>query len=545
MIGRQQPLLAGLAAPSVLLAVALAAQLLLRLGTGVLVHRVPDMVPVWAVAVLLPAAALAGVRWTALPLFARRFLAGTAIFLILYFGIEPFDLPYAAIGPDAVAARFHMSGRWVGLALALAALLWSRPSLLWASAAWLWAVRELQTPLTGFHFSTLDIRVVCEVTSFVAIGMALIAAARSRRAAALGLGIDEAAAARAALLIIAAGIGAHLGNYFWSAIAKLTLDGGPWSWLLGNQLYNSIPVALERGSMPWAAVPAVVQWLYDLFRQFAVPINFASFVLQLLAPLAAARRRWLIAITLGYDVFHLIVFLALGLFFWKWIALNIVIVATLAAMRDEDWRGLGAATAITFCLAGSAFFYTARLAWYDAPAQASGHFEARTDDGRSYRLPPAFFRSASYQASQAELWWPGGRGHFNPLIWGSAKRHADLEAGRRCQPPDRGARPASPFWGPPLAVARFAAANHRQLLASAGADGRADYYWLPHHHVPSPFVTDPVAHLDLRRIRAYTYVVESVCLSLDRGHLVRRVLRRTALPLYDVADDRLLPAATR
>ena len=112
--------------------------------------------------------------------------------------------------------------------------------------------------LTGFYFSTRDIRNVAEVASFWAIGFTFIAAASRLGSLLDAVGFSEMARHHAALMVFAAGLGSHLANYFWSALAKLWLDGGLLSWLLDNRLYDSVPAALRKGTLPLAAFPPAV-----------------------------------------------------------------------------------------------------------------------------------------------------------------------------------------------------------------------------------------------------------------------------------------------
>ena len=49
------------------------------------------------------------------------------------------------------------------------------------------------------------------------------------------------------------------------------------------------------------------------------------------------------------------------------------------------------------------------------------------------------------------------------------------------------------------------------------------YYYYPHHMVPNPFEYAAFNSVNLNDIVAYTYVVDSVCLSLRNGRLFRDV----------------------
>lgn len=511
---------------------------LLKQATDFVADQAQELVWYWTAMAAASTLAFLWVDMRAMPRFAMRAMRASAGFLMLYFAVEPFAIPYAALPADHPAILFHAHARLAGMALALCGL-W-RPSCLVGAALTLWMTRELQTSITGFYFSTLDIRNVAEVIAFWAIGFTLLGAAWASPRARAALALDGERMFRAALVIFAAGVGAHLANYFWSALAKLALDGGPSSWVLGNRLYDGIPGALEKGTLPLANWPAAVDLLHRTLKLLAIPANIACFAVQITAILAPLRRRWLILSTFAFDIFHGLVWFTLGLLFWKWMALNFIIVAALSVLGEQEWRGLPRATCITFVICGMAIFRTATLAWYETPGFASPYFVAEMQDGRRIRIPSAFFLSSSYQVSQGRLWWPGGLAHFNPSIWGSVLHFADAQAGRACAIPARKA-PAPPEWGPPEALGRFVRAAHRQMLPRLDAQGRLAYYRVPHHHVPSPFVPDPFYAVDKRRIAKYVFVMDSVCLSLDHGRLRRRVLAHTELPVYDVARDRIMP----
>ena len=480
-------------------------------------------------------AAMAGLRVSVLATGPRVFVRGAAIFMTLYMAIEPFAVPYAALPPDHPAVQFHAHARWIACALAL--LGWWRLGGLFGAAALLWMIRELQPALTGFYFSTLDIRTAYETFTFVTLGLALaygLAAKVSWRAA---LGLDRQTCERAATFVIAAAIGAHLGNYLFSGFAKFALDGGVFSWVFGNHLYDGIPAALEKGTLITAGSPFLTQALYDTMRALWLPMNVAALLLQLAVPLAIRRRRWLIWTTLGYDAFHLAVYVALGLFFWKWIAVNTIIVVTLSRLSDEDWNAACRRICLVFVLAGPLLFRIATLAWYDAPGFASPYFQAELSDGRTVRVPNAWFLSSSYQVSQGRIFWPEeaqAEGHFNPSIWGSVLNHEDLMAGRECRQPATTSAPDASY-GSLHNAAAFVRAQHVAM-----GERVLDYRLLPHHHMPSPFLAEPFAAIDRDEILRYDLVLDSVCLSVENGRLKRQIMKRDVWPLYEPHSDEVL-----
>ncbi|MEL7027860.1 MAG: hypothetical protein AAGL49_01335 [Pseudomonadota bacterium] len=504
---------------------------LLRNGTDYVAFTDPSLIFVWTLIVGAAAGAFAWVRFDGMPVFARRFLRASAIFLAFYFFIEPFAMPRAALPPDHPAMIFHQGARWAGFVIALLGFI--RPSAVFAAAMVLWIARDLNSVVTGFYFSDLDIRNVAEVISFVAGGLVLIHAGRSWERTRTLFQLDAHIAERAGLILLAAGIGGHLGNYFYSALAKLALDGGVFSWLFGNRLHDGLLGALERGTLPVAFSPWLTQLSYDFTKLFNYPMLWASFAAQAFAIVAPYKRKWVIGVTVAYDIFHVVVYASFGLLFWKWVALNAIILSTLVTVREGQWTRSVAATCFAFVLLGSPFFKTATLAWYDVANFVTVYFEAETKDGERYRAPPAYFHSASYQMSQGRLYVPPETGHFNFNIWGSVLTAADRDAARACQPPDTG-EPWEERYGPLDAVSRYIERHHNDTLKRIGPDGTHNYYLVPHHHVPSFGIDDPFYTLDKREIRSYFFVFESVCLDIEDGRLQRKVMKRSEFPVYEV-----------
>lgn len=519
-----------------LFGIALGSFLLLRIATDYVAKLNPELIYVWCALIALVTAGFAGVSYRALPVFGVRFLRASTIFLVIYFLVEPFYIPATNGAEYPQALHFHDAARWIGLTLAIIGLF--RPAAVFAGAAVLWMVRDMQTALTGFYFSTLDIRNVAEVGSFVALGILLIVTlqGRLRLPPAAGESTNRSELERLCLMVVAGGIGGHLANYFFSALAKLTLDGGVFSWILHNHLQAGLLGALEKGTMPLAAFPALTQFVYDALASSNLLINVIAFSVQFFAVIASRRRVWAISVIIAYDLFHLSVYLIFGLLFWKWIALNTIIIATLVTISDEQWRRQARNACTVFVFIAPLFFKTATLAWYDSPGFASEYFVAKLDDGRTMRIPSAYFGSSSYQVSQGQFFYPANHKHFDFTIWGSVLHWKELMDGRKCRIPKTHVHPNRTY-GSLEELSKYIRKHHQYVMNHVDSRGVFDYYLYPHHHVPSPFVKDPFYLVDKRDIRAYYYVIESVCLSLDHGKLQRRVMVRSEYPVYKVPNE--------
>lgn len=508
---------------------ALVVYTLLRILNDVTAHVALDLLWAWIAFVVGFCALTFSARTADLPAAGRRLMRAAATFLILYCALEPLQIPYAAIPPGEPVTIFHGAARWIALLGAIAG--WFRPAGVFLSAAVLWLARDLHTAITGFYFSSLDIRNVVETIAYGAVALALLYGVLLKRTDRWSVAGDAETLKAVAITAVAIGAGGHLANYFFSGMAKLALDGGVTSWLLGNRLDLGVPVAIERGTFPFTVSPTATTAVENFLRWTNPIFMPVSFLAQIAAIAAPWRRKWAMTLTATFDVFHVVVYLAFGLLFWKWIAINLIILVTLAVISDEDWRRYGRKACIATIVVSPLFFKVATLAWYDESNFASAYFEAELDDGTRMRIPNAYFGTASYQVSQHRIYAPGGAGHFNHSIWASYTNVADARAARECRPTTPNA-PAQEKFGPVDAVKRYAAAHHAAVLDRINDHGIWNYYLIPHHHMPSPFVADPFYGVDKRRIETYFHVTESVCLDLQDGRLERRVLKRTEVPVW-------------
>src|SRR5262249_18403716 len=125
---------------------------------------------------------------------------------------------------------------------------------------------------------------------------------------------------RASNLVWAVIVGAHLGNYFHSAVAKIQAGGPqPWTWVLSNPTQTAIVIGMDRGINPLATMPWLVQAVWDTIRDNHLLFNIFVLGTQLLSVVACLRVRSLLIITLLFDIFHIGVYLTLGALFHFWI----------------------------------------------------------------------------------------------------------------------------------------------------------------------------------------------------------------------------------
>jgi hypothetical protein len=132
-------------------------------------------------------------------------------------------------------------------------------------------------------------------------------------------------------------IGVHFSNYFHSGIAKIVLDGGPFTWLLENRTDYLARAALEMGQLPIAVWPQLTSVVLSIIAAPAVLFALNAFTLfsQLLCPLSVISKRLVLLFLVLFDVLHVGIFALTGIFFWKWIALNTAFVIALTPWQAK------------------------------------------------------------------------------------------------------------------------------------------------------------------------------------------------------------------
>ncbi|CAA9276756.1 MAG: hypothetical protein AVDCRST_MAG93-2933 [uncultured Chloroflexia bacterium] len=322
-------------------------------------------------------------------------------------------------------------------------------------------------------------------------------------------------------------VGIHLGNYFHSALAKMRLGAGDLSfWILENPTAQGIAIGLHRLNNPIGGWPWLTDLYHDFLTGFSIPMNAAVLALQLLAPLSVVHRRAIIAFTIAFDLMHLGIYASLGAFFFLWIALNIIILVSLGAMRDSEFTAPVKLTALVASLFGFMSFSTAELGWLDGNKVVRELFVAHRTDGSTVLIPPAMFGLYAYQIGHGDLYVPAG--HFKVRLGGNVTKLTEWEDAVTCGPAVVGEQP---FVSSPERIGDM-------IRAMDGFYRRHEWvkdwnlpYFYPHHEPSNPAFFSKLSDLKMEEVVSYSYVVESACVGVADGRLRNHVRVRSVFPV--------------
>ncbi|MFN3230948.1 MAG: hypothetical protein ACE363_02180 [Alphaproteobacteria bacterium] len=487
---------------------------------------------------IMPAAglALAGavlfyrVRYTGFPDIFRVLARATAAGILVYLIVERPDFTLA--NEDyAYLARYVSWGYWGALAIAAISLF--RPSFIFPAGFFIVSTRYVVDEVSGFRLSGLDINYMVEMGQFLAISACLIALARfvdQRLKASTSFRFEEAVDLKLLAQCLAfIAIGFHLGNYFWSGIAKLALGPAPWTWAVENQTQNLVVLAMAKGVLPSGHWPGFTQSLHDGFGSIVSLSNWFVLITQLLAVVAVLRVFWLRAASWAYDALHIGIYVFGGLFFWPWIWNNLSVYLAVRGKTDSEigWAPKFCCV-VAILLGGTGVFgHSAWLAWWDVTDVKINTVQVQAPDETWVDVPLSFFVSHSYGVSHGYLDFAATQGHYAPTRWGSAHDYnRQLTSGQCIEPPAlNDVEPADKRERRLDRVGAFLRAHHAKMVERSSDNRWHNFYFRSHHHPSNPLMYNRFNSLPVDQISHYRLVTQSACYDLENGQLRKQVIK--------------------
>ena len=409
---------------------------------------------------------------------------------------------------------------------------WSLASSVWRSGTHVRYVgADHAQQAFGVLLSQTEFFPVCEVALFMLIAAAFLFAVRNvtyfaplfRTAHSDELSTLE----KVALCAVAV----HMSNYFYSGVKKWLLGDTPLSWAFENKTSYLLLTADEMGFLPLRAISNLSEISFLVIDSGNVFLNLLLYGGQLAAVLAVVRVRWLIFITAFYDITHIVIFLVTGIFFYKWIILNFAIIAGLVAIRHKVIPTTLKFQLVTTVVLAPAVFWVANLGWWDSRALNHERFFAKLADGSEIEVPTNYWGSLSINYAQMRVTRGKAEGFFPTGTAGVFFDQKIMERVNRCDyqfNSDRSARVLKNLVEAPNSrVTQNIRLHHKYVLEQVDGAGQTAYDFYPHHIWSMPWLYDEFKALDKRRIVAYRYVVEAVCLGTENGSFKRDVKIRS------------------
>ena len=467
---------------------------------------------------------------------------GSAIFAVIFLVLEPPALPLVNTD-NAGAYHYIMYGWYVALFFSLISA-WRFPSFLFPVVIYLFTHKQLYESVTYLQASMFDIRYIVETAMFSILMLYLTMLLDAVKSRGMNASLTHFWSGNRETFVSAvamAAAGFHLANYFWSGHAKVILDGGPTTWVLENATQNLIITNFEKGTLPFGQWPFITDLTINGFAKIVVAMNAVVLFAQLAALPAVFNRVFLIWLTIFFDLLHLGIYVLGGLFFWPWIANNIIIALVLHRYRDQTGQFVPRILAVIAILIGG--FYSlggaARLGWYDTLDLRKSFVETEMKDGSRIEVPLSYFLSMSYSVSKGRLSAIEEGTQYPQSSWGAIREYQRYRTSGACpsvaelQEISKDAPHVSPeeLKLKQEHIKEFMLAHHKMMLDREAKYGHLNFYIRGHHHPSNPLLYKDFNQIRLEDIIRYIIVTESVCLSLDNGELNKKVLVRDEYPI--------------
>lgn len=192
-------------------------------------------------------------------------------------------------------------------------------------------------------------------------------------------------------------------TYAHAAINKALLGPHVTSWPLHDDLANLFVAAhLNNGWLRGLSDHAIIE-IAHLLHALHVPLALISFSIELSGVALVVRWRFSRVLLPAFVAMHLAILASTGIFFWKWMVVDLALLAYLGALRRDADRSDDAraridifhprftALSLAFVASSSLFIPHIPFAWWDT--KLTNYFEiyGTGRDGHRYRIDARFF----------------------------------------------------------------------------------------------------------------------------------------------------------
>lgn len=181
----------------------------------------------------------------------------------------------------------------------------------------------------------------------------------------------------------------HVANYFIPGIAKIEISPNGWEWTFLNELNNLFISSYVNGWLGFLSEELIIS-IAQLLDKTEVLVTVGTMIIQLGALFLFYSRRISIAFFIGFELLHLGIFFASGIFFWAWIIVNLGFIYLVKNLPENDTKLLFSKTNfyvfIVIVLLSPIFYKPIALGWWDGRINVVYDFYATTKDNKIFKL---------------------------------------------------------------------------------------------------------------------------------------------------------------
>lgn len=181
----------------------------------------------------------------------------------------------------------------------------------------------------------------------------------------------------------------HAANYFIPGIAKIEISPNWYEWTFLNELNNLFISSYVNGWLGFLSEELIIS-IAQLLDKTEVLVTVGTMVIQLGALFLLYTKRVSIVFFIGFELLHLGIFFASGIFFWAWIIVNLGFIYLVKKLPKDSLEFLYSKQTfgvfIAVVLLSPLAYKPVALGWWDARVNTIYDFYATTESGEKIRL---------------------------------------------------------------------------------------------------------------------------------------------------------------
>ena len=182
----------------------------------------------------------------------------------------------------------------------------------------------------------------------------------------------------------------HASNYFIPGLGKMLISEHYIDWIWLNDLGNILMAKYSQGWLSEFVALETMEVIIGWVSTVTIPMQLFALTIQAVVLFVFIKKRFAIILFVSFELLHLGIFMATGIFFWKWILLNFAIIYVVKNLNPDDIKRVFnykvMLFAMPFIMFGYGFFHSYWLAWYDTPLHSYNQIYATTEDGERYEI---------------------------------------------------------------------------------------------------------------------------------------------------------------
>jgi hypothetical protein len=200
----------------------------------------------------------------------------------------------------------------------------------------------------------------------------------------------------------------HAANYFIPGIAKIEISPNSYEWTFLNELNNLFISSYVNGWLGFLSEELIIS-IAQVLDKTEVLVTVGTMIIQLGALFLLYTKRISIAFFIGFELLHLGIFFASGIFFWAWIIVNLGFIYLVKKLPKESLEFLYSKQTfgvfIAVVLLSPLVYKPVALGWWDARVNTIYDFYATTENGEKIRLNRNYFSPYDTIFTQNRLYY--------------------------------------------------------------------------------------------------------------------------------------------